>query len=106
MKEALRLIGELIAVVVIVMFGLAAYEFKRDRDFYKNRIENDLKQKYLLLERQLRDSERQRLDLVHRFDSVYLRNEANSSALDSMKRVQKKDRKSTRLNSSHPSISY
>jgi hypothetical protein len=89
MKDGLRIIFEFLAIVIIVMLGLAAYEFKRDRDFYKNKIENDFKQKYLLLERQLRDSERERLDLVHHYDSLVLRNTTIGSSLDSIKKVQK-----------------
>lgn len=64
----------ILLIVFLVLFMFYSNNLKRERDLYKNQVQNDFKSKYLQLERELRSSERQRMALVLCVDSIDNRN--------------------------------
>ncbi len=61
-----------ILLVLLVANLVFTSSFKKERDLYKNKVQNDFNTKYLLLEKKLQISESTRRGLDNRIDSLNL----------------------------------
>jgi len=79
------------AAVLLLGFTFLYVGYNTEKENYENEIQRLYNSKIVGLEQQLRESERQRLLLVHRFDSLDRLDQAtvriSNEQLDSLKRI-------------------